>query len=70
MQNSTRWNSNVVYPKQHIPGLEEEWLPAMGPRKSYASLSLSTLVYINLFPDRAAGAGKSVLWCVVSRLLL
>jgi hypothetical protein len=32
----------VDYPKQQIPGLEEKWLPVMGPRKSYAFLSLST----------------------------
>jgi hypothetical protein len=60
----------VVYPKQQIPGLEEEWLPVMGPRKSYAFLSLSIFTCINLVPDHAAGAGKSILWCAVSQLLL
>jgi hypothetical protein len=40
----------------------------MGPWKSYASLTLSTFVSINSFPDFAAGAGKSILWCAVSCL--
>ena len=70
MPNSTRWDSDVVYPKWHIPELEEEWLVIMDPRKSYAFLNRPTFVSINLSPDRAAGAGKSILWYVVSRLLL
>ena len=69
MQNSPQWDSNVVYPRQHIPGLEEERLPIMGPWKSYASLSLSNFVSINSFPDFVAGAGKSILWCVGFHLL-
>ena len=47
LQNSTRRDSNLVYPRQRIPGLEEEWLIFMGPWKSYASLALSTFVFIN-----------------------
>jgi hypothetical protein len=69
MQISTRRDSNMVYPRQRIPGLEEEWLIIMGPWKSYASLALSTFVSINRFMDIAAGAGKSILWCVVSCLI-
>jgi hypothetical protein len=35
----------------------------MGPWNPYASLALLTLLSINSFPDFAAGAGKSILWC-------
>jgi hypothetical protein len=66
MQNSSRWDSNVVYPRQHLPGLEEEWLPIMGAWKSYASQALSTIVPINSFLDFVAGAGKSIMWYAVS----
>ena len=56
----------MVYPRQHIPRLEEERLPIMGPWKSYAPLTHFNFVSINPFPDFSAGAGKSILWCVVS----
>ena len=39
----------MVYPRQQISGLEEEWLIIMGPWKSYASLALSTFVFTNQF---------------------
>jgi len=68
MQTPTRRDSKVVYPRQHIPGLEEEWFPIMDPWKSYASFVLFTFVPISLFSDFSAGAGKSILWCVASRL--
>ena len=34
------------------------------------SLPLSAVMTINFFPDFSAGAGKSILWYVVSRLFL
>ena len=70
MQNSTRRDSKVVYPRQHIPRLEEEWLLIMALRKSYAYLTLSAFASIDPFPDFAAGAGKSIVWCATSRLPL
>jgi hypothetical protein len=70
MQNSTRRDSRVVYPRQRIPGLEEEWVIIMGPWKSYASLALSTFVLLDRFLDFSAGAGKSILWCVFSCLIV
>jgi hypothetical protein len=60
----------VVYPRQHIPGLEEEQLPIIDPWKSYAFFAFFPPVFINLFSDFAAGAGKSILWYVASYLLL
>ena len=60
----------MVYPRQHVPRLEEKWLIIMGPWKSYASLALSIFVFINRFLDFAAGAGKSILWCVVSCFII
>ena len=60
----------MVYSRQHIQGLEEKWLPIVDPWKSYGSLALSTFVLIDSFPDVAAGAGKSILWCAVSHLLV
>jgi hypothetical protein len=70
MQNSTRRDSKVAYPRQHIPRLEEEWLLTMAPRKSYAYLSFSVFASIYPFPYFAAGAGKSIIWCTASRLPL
>ena len=36
MQNSAWRNRNVVYPKQDISRLEEEWFLVVGPWQSYA----------------------------------
>jgi hypothetical protein len=47
----------MVYPGQHIPGLEEEWLVIMGPRKSYAFSTFNLRVY-EFIPRSCSGCGK------------
>ena len=60
----------MVYRRQHIPRLEEEWLLIMALRKSYVYLTLSEFASIYPFLDFTAGAGKSIIWCAISRLPL
>ena len=71
MQDSTRRDCDVVYRKQHISKLEEERLPIMAPRKSYASTT-PTFVPINSFLDfqlvrEKAFCGARVFVCFCDR---
>ena len=60
----------MVYPRQQISRMEEGWLPFMGLWQSCASATLPTLMATNSLLEFVAGAGKSILWYVNSRLFL
>jgi hypothetical protein len=60
----------MVYPRQYVPRMEEEWIAFVDPWKSYASPAISTFMGINPFSDFVAGVGKSILSYVASFLFL
>jgi len=60
----------MVYPRQYVPRMEEEWVAIVDPWKSYASPGISAFMAINSFSDFVAGAGKSILSYVASFLFL
>jgi hypothetical protein len=55
----------MVYPGQHIPGMEREWISIMDSWQSYVAPALIPTTTINLDLKFSAGAGKSILWYVV-----
>ena len=55
----------MVYSRQKIQGLDEQWFIIVDLWKSYASITHSRSMYADFLLDSSAGAGKSVLWYVV-----
>ena len=56
----------MVYPREHIPRMEDERITIVDSWKSYASPTISAFTGINSFSDFVAGAGKSILSYVAS----
>src|SRR6266851_5511388 len=69
MQNSTQWHRTVVYPKPHIPRMEEERILVVDSSQSYASPNILPFISINSSVF-TAGAGKRIFWYAVSGLLI